>query len=64
MFVIRASMAPYTHNEFALGAASGGRICFESLESVDIEGSLPVSNFCPSQVLHFCDLEFVAGHLG
>jgi hypothetical protein len=57
-------MAPYTHDEFALGVASGGRICFESLESIDIEGSVPVSNFRPSQVIHFRDLEFVAGHLG
>ena len=56
-------MVPFTHVGLALDAAPGGSILLESLEFDDINGLAFVFDFCPGQVLHFGDLDFVADHL-
>lgn len=62
--MIWEAMAPCTYVGHTLGAAPGGRIRFESLEFVDIDGPMPISGFYPSQVLLLEDLNFMADHLG
>ena len=57
-------MAPYTYVGLAIGVAPDGRICFGSLEFVDIDGPVPVNRLCHGQALRFGDLDFVADHLG
>ena len=57
-------MAPYTYVGLALGAAPGGRICFENLEFADINGPAPVDGLVPGQALRFGDLDLVFDCLG
>jgi hypothetical protein len=57
-------MAPYTYIGLAHGAAPSGRICFGSLEFIDIDKPMPISSFHLGQALRLGDLDFVANHLG
>jgi hypothetical protein len=53
-------MAPCTYVRLALGAVLGGRICFGSLEFIDVNGPTPAFSLLPYQALHFGDLDFIA----
>ena len=64
MFVIRASMAPFTHFWFIVHAAPNVRARFESLEFIDTNGPMPISGFHHDQVLCLGDLDYVVDHLG
>ena len=57
-------MAPSTCIRLALGVASGGRICFGSLEFIDANGPMPAFSLLPGQALRFWDLDFITDHLG
>ena len=57
-------MAPFTHFWFVVHVTPDGRVRFESLEFIDTNGTMPISEFHHDQVLCLGDLDYVADHLG